>query len=149
MNRKYIIDGNNLIGKIPQLHSIPKSSRQSARERLAVILDRYFTGKKVKASLHLDGFAGPAIKTSHLQIHYSNSKTADEFIRHEIESAKNPKLITLVSSDRSLAGFAKACSCSVIKAEIFALELFKQETHDEAERIKTISIDEIRDLFGA
>lgn len=149
MNRKYIIDGNNLIGKIPKLHSIPKSNRQSARERLALILDRYFTGKKVKASLHLDGFAGPAIKTSHLQIHYSNSKTADELIRHEIELSKNPKLITVVSSDNSLVSFAKACSCTIIKAETFASDLFRQDTHDEADRIKAINNDEIRDLFGA
>ena len=145
--RKFIIDGNNLIGKIPELKSIPKSNNQSARERLAAILDRFCTGKKIKLSLHFDGFAGPAIRTNHLSIHYSDSRPADDLIRREIEHSKNPKLITVVSSDNSLGSFAKACSCTVIKAETFAKELFKKDINDEADRIKGISKEEIKRLF--
>ncbi len=145
--QKFIIDGNNLIGKIPELKSIPKSNQQSARERLAAILDRYFTGKKLKITLHFDGFAGPAIKTNHLSIRYSESRPADDLIRKEIEHSKNPKLITVVSSDNSLGSFAKACSCTVVKAESFSKEIYKKEVNDEADRIKGISKEEIKRLF--
>jgi len=147
MSRRYIIDGNNLIGKIPELHSIPKTLKQSARERLCIMLDRYFADKKVKVSLHFDGFAAHSIKTSHLSIHYSDKKTADDTIRHEIELAKNPKLLTVVSSDHSVTGFARACSCEVIKAESFVQELFKKVNDTEADRIKGISTDEMKKLF--
>lgn len=146
--QKYIIDGNNLIGKIPELKSIPKKEQQMARERLALILDRYFAGKKLRISLHYDGFAGPAIKTDSISIHYSDARPADDFIRREIEHSKNPKLLTIVTSDNSLAAFARACSCRVIKAEEFAGELSRKEINDEAERIKSISKDEIKRLFN-
>ena len=39
MNRKYIIDGNNLIGKHSELKRIDK---KSVREALAYKLERYF-----------------------------------------------------------------------------------------------------------
>ena len=147
MQKRYIIDGNNLIGKIPELKSIPKVHRQSAREKLCHILDRYFGSKRIKVSLHFDGFAGPAIRTSSFSIHYSSGKPADDLIRQEIGQAKNPKLLTLVSSDHSLTSFAKACSCTIIKAEVFAGELNKKNDSNEEERIKSISNDEMKRLF--
>jgi predicted RNA-binding protein with PIN domain len=147
MLKRYIIDGNNLIGKIPQLKAIPKVNRQSARERLCHILDRYFSSKKIKVSLHFDGFAGPAIKASFLSIHYSSGRPADDLIKQEIELSRNPKLLTIVSSDNNLTSFAKACSCTIIKADTFAKGLFKKMDNNEEDRIKSISNDEIKKLF--
>lgn len=148
MFKRYIIDGNNLIGKIPGLKAIPKANRQSARERLCHILDRYFADKKIKVSLHFDGFAGPAIKASSLSIHYSSGKPADDLIKHEIEMAKNPKLLTIISSDHNLTSFAKACSCTIINSEAFVRDIYKRSDNNEEERIKSISTDEIKKLFG-
>jgi uncharacterized protein len=149
MTKKIIIDGNNLIGKIPELKSVPKSDKQFTREKLALILDRYFTGKKMKVSLHFDGFAGPAIKTASLDIHYSNSRTADDLIKSEIEYAKNPKLLTVVSSDHSLYSFAKACSCTPVKAEDFVKQLYHKNSNIEEDKIKSISSEEMKRLFNA
>jgi len=147
MIKKYIIDGNNLIGKI-RINSFRSSEKQSVREKLSYILDRYFSKKKFTVSLHFDGFAGPAIKTSSLRIHYSDNRPADDFIRREIETAKNPKLITVVSSDNQLTSFAKACSCSVIKSEVFAKAIFQSNNDIEDEKIKSISSEEIKKMFG-
>ena len=52
----YIIDGNNLIGKIKHFSNIQKKDKQAAREKLALFLDRYFISKKAKVTLHFDGF---------------------------------------------------------------------------------------------
>ncbi len=38
----YIIDGNNLIGKIASLMNLQKKDKQASREKLIYILDRYF-----------------------------------------------------------------------------------------------------------
>lgn len=149
MTKRFIIDGNNLIGKIPELKSIPKSNRQQSREKLALMLDRYFTGKKTKVSLHFDGYAGPAIRTASLDIRYSNSRTADDLIKKEIEFAKNPKLLTVVSSDHSLYSFAKACSCTPVKAEDFIRQISYKQINIEEERIKSISSEEMKRLFEA
>ena len=43
--RHYVIDGNNLIGKIGSLHKLQNKDKQGSREKLAFILERYFSGK--------------------------------------------------------------------------------------------------------
>ena len=67
--RHYIIDGNNLIGKIASLQKLQKKNKQSSREKLAFILESYFLGKlNNKVSLHLDGFAGQPVKVQNIKI---------------------------------------------------------------------------------
>lgn len=147
--KHYIIDGNNLIGKIPEIKSLQNIDPQNSREKLAFILDRYFSKSKQKVSLHFDGFAKDPIKTSKVNITYSDNKTADEKIREQIERAKNPKLITVVTSDLTLSEFAKVCSCSVIKSEKFAAKLSSAEKGlSEEDIIKDMSTDEFKKIFG-
>ena len=50
----YIIDGNNLIGKISSLMSLQKKDKQASREKLVFLLDRYFSQKKANVTLNLD-----------------------------------------------------------------------------------------------
>ena len=146
MQRKYIIDGNNLIGKIPELHGLDK---QELRAKLAFILERYFYNKKVNVSLHFDGFANTQIRARGLKITYSENRIADDKIRDEISYAKNPKLITLVSSDNALRDFAKKNSCTIISSEEFNREMNKPaNVNDEEKLIKGIDNEEMKRLFG-
>jgi len=147
--KQYIIDGNNLIGKIKHLRALQKNNPQASREKLAFMLDTYFKGKPQKATLHLDGFPAEAINTTYIKIEYSENKTADENIKFEIEIYKNPKLLFVVSSDHNLIEFAKVCSCTIIKSEKFAYELTANPGNDPEQTLtKNISDDEIRQLFG-
>ncbi|MBE0551913.1 MAG: hypothetical protein IH619_06000, partial [Ignavibacterium sp.] len=57
----YIIDGNNLMGKIPSLMGLQKKDKQASREKLVYMLDRYFIQKQANVSLHLDGHPGNRI----------------------------------------------------------------------------------------
>lgn len=146
MQRKYIIDGNNLIGKIPELKGLNK---EVLREKLAFILERYFYNKKVKVSLHFDGFANAQIRARGLKITYSDNRIADDKIRDEISYAKNPKLITLVTSDNALRDFAKKNSCTIISSEEFNREMNKPaNVNDEEKLIKGIDNEEMKRLFG-
>lgn len=145
----YIIDGNNLIGKIKKLFAVQKTNPQNSRERLVHILDRYFAQKKQKVSLHFDGFPGLGIKLNRGKIYYSYGKTADYEIKQEIERANNPRLITIVSSDHEIQNFAKVCGCKIINSESFRNLLFQSEDSNSEEEIaKSISTDEIKKLFG-
>lgn len=147
--KHFIIDGNNLIGKIKDLWKLQKKNPQASREKLAFILDRYFSNKTYKTTLHFDGFPAEAIKTNFVKIEYSENKTADENIKFEIEISNNPKHITLVSSDHNLIEFARVCSCKTKKSEEFAKDInSKSSTDDEQKLAKDISNDEIRKLFG-
>lgn len=146
---QYIIDGNNVIGKDRMLKSFQQQEPQQSREKLAMLLDRYFGKKKFKVFLHLDGFAKDAIRTSKIKLIYSDNKTADEKIRTQIENSKNPKNIIVVTSDYSLAEFAKVCSCTVLKSEEFLKQINKDKTGtSESEIQKEIDNDEIKKLFG-
>lgn len=146
MLRKYIIDGNNLIGKIPELKGLNK---EVLREKLAFILERYFFNKKTNVSLHFDGFANTQIRARGLKIIYSDNRIADDKIRDEISYTKNPKLITLVSSDNALRDFAKKNSCTIISSEEFNREMNKPSNiNDEEKLIKGIDNEEMKKLFG-
>ena len=88
--------------------------------------------------------------TIKLKIVYSDEKTADDKIRAQIERAKNPKLYTIVTSDRTLGEFAKVCSCEVIKSENFARMLKSAGSkNSEQEIISRMSVEEFKKLFNA
>lgn len=141
----YIIDGNNLVGKIPSLKSLP--DKQMARHRLSLMLERYFQKKKVKVSLHFDGFENEPIKVSGLKIHYSQDRSADEKIKKEIETIKNQKSVYVISSDLEIISFAKVCGCKVLKSEEFYKQIINQNKQEE-EKPSNFDTDEFKRLFG-
>jgi predicted RNA-binding protein with PIN domain len=148
--KHYIIDGNNLIGKIKSLHQLQKKNKRQSREKLAFLLGRYFNKKKASVNLHFDGFENDAIKVSGIKIYYSGSITADEKVKQEIQGSKNSKNIVLVTSDTNLAEFGRVCSCQVVKSEQFAMQLQSENSVDE-EQLKINSINNTEDfkkLFG-
>jgi len=134
------------MGKIPEFRGLDK---QVLREKLAFKLERYFYDKKIKVSLHFDGYPNTPIRARGLKITYSENRIADDKIRDEISYAKNPKLITLVSSDHALMDFAKKNSCTIIRSEEFNREMNKPENNDDEEKIiKGMNNDEFKKLFG-
>ncbi len=149
MKRKYIIDGNNLIGKIPKLWKMQLKEKQSSREALVYQLERYFYYKKIQVSLHFDGHKNANIRAKGIRIIYSEHTNADNKIKDEISLSNNPKLITVVSSDYNVLDFAKVNSCSIIKSEIFAREMNKRDDIEDEERLtKSIDNNEMKQLFG-
>lgn len=144
--RHYIIDGNNLIGKIKKLKDLQKKEKQLSRIELVYLLNNFFAGNKIKASLHFDGFEKGELNFTKGKIIYSNNKTSDMKIREEIDKSKNPRLITLISSDLELVNYAKLNSCSIKKADDFAREIYNQKSkNEENEKIK--EMEKERDYF--
>ena len=73
----YIIDGNNLIGKIKSLSQIQSKDKQSSRVQLVSLLNGYFTGKKCNLTLHLDGHVKTPLHLSKGKIVYSENHISD------------------------------------------------------------------------
>lgn len=146
----YIIDGNNLIGKIPSLYKLQGKDKQRSREKLAYIIDNFFHNKKAGVTLHFDGFVKEPIKMVNAKIIYSDDQSADEKIKNQIGAAKNRKNIILISSDNNLKEFARVCSCKVISSEKFRLKMFSRNDDDENKIIEqmTKNSDEFKRLFG-
>jgi predicted RNA-binding protein with PIN domain len=148
--RHYIIDGNNLIGKIGTLYHLQKKNKQSSRDKLAFILESYFLGKRnIKVSLHFDGFAGESIKVQNIRIIYSGNKTADDEIKSQIEQDKSRRNLIIVSSDRNLKDFASVCRCGWTSCEDFAKEILNRSSDDEEKKkIDEMNNDEFKRLFN-
>lgn len=146
----YIIDGNNLIGKISSLMNLQKKDKQASREKLVYMLDRYFSNKKTNVTLHFDGHPNARINSSRMKIVYSENQTADEKIKKQISQSKAPRNLSIVTSDSNLAQFAKVCSCKVISSDVFAAEIRKIDAEaDEQAKINSINnVDEFKKLFG-
>lgn len=142
----YIIDGNNLIGKIPSLKNLP--DKETSRQKLAIMLERYFHKKKVKVSLHFDGFENEPIKVSGLKIHYSQNRLADEKIKKEIDGIRNRNSVYVVSSDLEIIAYAKVCGCNVIKSEEFYNRMMIQDKTSKEEKPSDFNTDEFKKLFG-
>lgn len=147
--QRYIIDGNNLIGKVKGLQKIQNADKQGARETLALIVERYFSGKKIKVSLHFDGYQSTPIKISGAKIIYSDKGSADDKIKAEITASKNPRNITVITSDNNLKEFARVCSASVISSEEFAAAIKTGNEKDEEEsRIQSMNnVEEFKRIF--
>ncbi len=148
--KKYLIDGNNVIGKIPSLANLQKKDKQASRERLAHLVDRFFTNKKVNVFLHFDGFANQKIKTNRIKIVYSDKISADEKIKEQIESERNKRIIVVISSDRNVREFSKVCGCDVKSSEDFGKEITNSQSPDDEEsRIQAIDdINSFKKMFG-
>ncbi len=146
----FIIDGNNVIGKDKMLMKIQKKDRQMSREKLAMMLDNYYQTSRNKIFLHFDGFENLPIKTSKIKIVYSNKKPADDKIRQQIENSDNPKNITLITSDASLAEFAKACRSNVVLSEDYLSGLNHSKEDEEKKRIDSMKsdIEEFKKIYG-
>ena len=146
----YIIDGNNLIGKSKTLANLQKKDKKGVREKLVILLERYFQGRKAGISLHFDGFQGEPINTSILKIYYSRGRTADELIKNQIGKSTSPRNTILVSSDHNLMEYAKVCSCKVISSEKFWQSISSTKVEDEEKRRmdELNNPDEFKKLFG-
>ena len=148
--KHYIIDGNNLIGKIKDLNQIHRKNKKQSAEKLAFMIGQYFSNRKANVSLHFDGVQADVVRVTGIKIIYSGNVTADEKIKNEIEQSKNPKNIILVTSDRNVADFGRVCSCQLIKSEEFSKQLLSTGFSDE-EKTKIDELDnpeEFKKLFG-
>ena len=148
--KSFLIDGNNLIGKISSIKKIKNKDKESVREKLVFLIEDYFHRKKGKVYLHFDGFENVPLRLSKGKIIYSEKSTADNNIKEQIERAKNRKNLIVISSDHEIQNFARVCSCEVLSSEEFAKELTsKKNANEEESRIKSIDdIEEFKRLFN-
>ena len=147
--KHYIIDGNNLIGKITSLHKMQQKDKQHSREKLAFMIDNYFNDKKAIVTIHFDGFKTFPIKLNNAKIVYSDSKSADEKIKKQIELANNRKNLVVITSDNNIQDFARVCSCLIMKSEEFLRTIERKEVDDEKNIIDKMKndLEEWRQLF--
>jgi len=133
--KTFLIDGNNLIGKIKSLFALQQKDKQASREQLIFMVEKYFKHQKNKGIVYLDGFQSTAIASDYLKVKYSQNQTADDIIREDISNEKNRRNVILVTSDLPLSNFARTCSCEVIKSEVFSKQFLQPKITESEEGI--------------
>ena len=121
----YLIDGHNLIGRMPdidledpddEVELVLRLRSWSARSRgrqVTVVFDRGLPGGKDKG-----------LSTSKVQVIFaSGGKSADSILIKRIQRLKNPRETTLVTSDSHILRVAAGRRMPVLKAEEFVLKL--------------------------
>jgi hypothetical protein len=121
----YLIDGHNLVGRMPDIalddpHDeielvlrLRSWSARSRKRRVTVIFDR-----------GLPGGIDRGLSTSKVQVVFASSgQSADSILIRRIKSVKNPREYTLVTSDNHILREAETRRIPVLKAEEFVLGL--------------------------
>lgn len=154
--KKLIIDGHNLIPKIPGL----RLDDLDDETKLLKILLEYCRLSRTQAELFFDGAPiGYSQKTNYgwVRIHPVRSGlTADDaIIAYLRASGKNARNMTVVSSDRRVQVEARALQAAVVKSEDFSSEVKNTLSSSQAVqemREKPLSPEEVEsweELFKA
>ena len=131
-----LIDGFNLIYKFPELEGkMYRGKLNEARKGLIEIIANYNKIKKTKVGIVFDGKRDLGDNTRQeqimgMQIYYSHDFSADHLIKEFIKKDANPRMTTVVTSDRELIFHLNPFKPEIIKSEDFA-ELVIQKLEEQ------------------
>lgn len=123
----YLIDGFNLIYKFPDLEALMYDGRLSeARRGLLEKLKEYVKITKSKIRVVFDGKKEKLleIKTEQvgtIDVFYSIDYSADFLIKEFIKKDLNPRMTTVVTSDKDIIFYVSRFKAKVKSSEDFAL----------------------------
>lgn len=125
-----LIDGHNLIGKLPdiRLDDPDDEAELVARLRTYCVRNRKHARTPLRAVVVFDrGLpGGPSRELSRggvKAVFASVGRSADGILRERIRRAKDPRGLTVVTSDRAVIAAAEARGARVIRSEVFAEQL--------------------------
>ncbi|UCC95737.1 MAG: NYN domain-containing protein [Candidatus Omnitrophota bacterium] len=100
----YIIDGCNLIHKVPSL----KKSASAHAHLIGYIKKNKLTGSKNNKVIIV--FDGEPYSLPHydFEVIYSHQMTADEIIKRKVQKLENKRQVIVVSDDREIQDFARS-----------------------------------------
>ncbi len=116
----YIVDGNNVMGQTPGWHRDKSGSRRMLIENLAA-----FAGlKKARVTVVFDGGPDNAVPEGSsfhgVKVLYAErGSDADTRIERLVETATDPRGLTIVTSDRHLAFLVRSRGATVIRSGQF------------------------------
>jgi predicted RNA-binding protein with PIN domain len=119
-----LIDGHNLIAQIPGL----SLGDPDAEARLVERLRRYqaHTGKQLIVFFDggLPGGPEPDLSTSTVQVVFaSTGRSADVLIINRVRRSRDPRALTVITSDQGLTAIVEKQGARVVRSETFAAKL--------------------------
>lgn len=120
----YIVDGNNVMGQTPGWHRDKPKARRMLLKKLAA----FARSKKVRVTVVFDGAPdrlapeGSAFRGVKV-LYAERGSDADHQIERLVEDSRNPRGLTVVTSDRHLAFVVRARGARVTRSGEFRKEL--------------------------
>jgi len=116
----YIVDGNNVMGQTPGWHR----DKQAARLRLLEAISLFARIKKARVTVVFDGAPDSRVPEGStfrgVKIAYARKGSdADHRIEQMVESSRDRRGLTVVTSDRRLAIEVRAIGASTIRSGEF------------------------------
>lgn len=137
-----LIDGHNLIGRLPDLDLDDPDDEAKLVARLRTYSAR--TGKKLTVVFDhgLPGGQSHELSGGGVNVVFASpGHTADGILRERIRRSRNPRGMTVVTSDRQVIATAQTRGTRVMRAEKFAARLNASPTsHTEVEPEKNIQL---------
>ena len=154
MSRGLIIDGYNVIHRVPELRALMDQDLERAREGLLDRAAAYRAGKKIAVTVVFDGAEvggrPPAARVG-VRVRFSrHGEKADPLIKRLIDQARQPRLLTVVSSDQEIVRYARQYGCTVQGADDFVWESATRRsasTVNEKPRMSAEALEEWLRLF--
>lgn len=148
-----LIDGHNLIGRLPDLHLDDPDDEAKLVARLRTYCAR--TGKRVTVVFDrgLPGGRSRELSSGRVEVVFAaTGHTADGILRERIRRVRDPRGLTVVTSDREIIAAARASGARVVRSEEFAARLGAPPRADDERKDRHLSAEEIREwlrVFGA
>ncbi len=134
----YLLDGNNLIGRVR------RTAKPSAEDREALVSE--IAGRlrrtRAKATIFFDGPAGErASSLGSLSVRVPSGGSADDAIVREVERAKAPREAVVVTADRGLASRCRDAGAKVCSPDEFFARFGAATAGTRGEREATGKVD--------
>lgn len=150
----FLIDGHNLIGKIPDLHLGQIDDEEQLIRRLLA----FCAARRQTAEIYFDnaapGSAGRKSFGAVAAIFVPSGQTADAAIRRRLgDLGRKARSYTVVSSDRQVQAEARSARAAVMPSDVFAAQLAEARPGSKKEEVDPAvgpdELDEWLDLFSA
>ena len=141
-----LIDGHNLIGRLPDLRLDDPQDEAKLVARLRAYHAR--TGKRVTVVFDhgLPGGRSRELSGGRVEVVFaSTGHTADGILRERVRRARDPRGLTVVTSDRAVIAAARARGARVLRSEEFAAQLRAPRPVDDGEQDVHLSAKEVEE----
>ena len=140
----YIVDGNNVMGQTPGWHRDKSKSRGMLLEKLAA----FARLKKARVTVVFDGGPDSAVpegSTFHgVKVLYAErGSDADTRIERLVETAMDPRGLTIVTSDRHLTFRVRSLGATVIRSGEFRNQIQLLRSTPGAEDGEQIEVGDV------
>jgi predicted RNA-binding protein with PIN domain len=148
-----LIDGHNLIGRLPDIRLEDPDDEAKLVIRLRTYCAR--TGKRATVVFDrgLPGGRSLGLSGGGVEVVFASmGHTADGILRERVRRARDPRSLTVVTSDQAVIEAARARGARVMRSEEFAACLSVSHTKDGSDREDAhLSADEVEEwlrVFG-